>query len=623
MNKRTSKLNALQNQIRRLNSRLKKLKQLSTRYAWYRMAIFLTGAALAVSMIRINDSLIWLIVVITLAIFNIAAYYHRRVDAGIVKYEIWLELKERQLARMKLDWANIPTAPPFKASPEHPFEVDLDITGERSLHQLIDISISRNGSQRLRDWLLQTEPDLNIVEARRSVIRELIPLSLFREKLLLNSRLVSKERLDDKKLINWLRNTPASKSLKRILFFTTGLSIVNWTLLILYLVEMIPAWWILSVALYAIIFFMNQRSLATLLDDAVFLNDELKKYMKIFRYLETFRYGKNLRLANLCAPFRESKKQPSAQLRRLNYIATAIGLRMNYVLGLILNALLPWDFYCALMLKKFRLFIAERFQVWLECCFELEALNSLANFAFLNPDYSFPEIIPDKHDNAKLTFITKNLGHPLIPSEQKICNDFSLNQQGEIILITGSNMAGKSTFLRTLGINLCLAYAGAPVNSESLKTSLFRLFTSINVNDSLADGISQFYAEVKRLKALLSAFDRDNASPLFFLIDEIYKGTNNRERLIGSRSFIRALVGKKGLGIVSTHDLELANLAETIPNFKNYHFREDVIDGRMAFDYKLRPAPCPTTNALKIMRMEGLPVEGDEGYCRQVKGVAI
>jgi DNA mismatch repair ATPase MutS len=178
------------------------------------------------------------------------------------------------------------------------------------------------------------------------------------------------------------------------------------------------------------------------------------------------------------------------------------------------------------------------------------------------------------------------------------------------VIITGSNMAGKSTFLRTLGVNLCLAYAGAPVNAERLQTALFRLFTCIRVTDSVTDGYSYFYAEVRRLHALLDAQKEPGQLPLFFLVDEIFKGTNNRERLIGSRSFVKALVGRNCVGIISTHDLELVNLAQSVAKVRNNHFREEVINGQMAFDYILREGPCPTTNALKIMAMEGLPTDG-------------
>jgi DNA mismatch repair ATPase MutS len=178
-------------------------------------------------------------------------------------------------------------------------------------------------------------------------------------------------------------------------------------------------------------------------------------------------------------------------------------------------------------------------------------------------------------------------------------------------------MSGKSSFLKAVGVNLCLAYAGGPVNAESFHTDLFRVFTCIKINDSIVDGFSFFYAEVRRLKALLDELQENHPFPLLFLIDEIFKGTNNRERLVGSRSYIQSLIGQNGAGLIATHDLELIKLADQFPDIINCHFREEVVDGRMVFDYKLRPGPCPTTNALKIMQMEGLPVTADRIEIKQ------
>jgi len=193
----------------------------------------------------------------------------------------------------------------------------------------------------------------------------------------------------------------------------------------------------------------------------------------------------------------------------------------------------PYDFYFARRLVKCKIALKSDLSQWLELWAELEAMISLANYAWLNPETVFPEIIPDNSPDNRALFSAEQLGHPLLPYDRKACNDFRLHRIGETVLITGSNMAGKSTFLKTLGINLALAYAGGAVDARSFRTSLFRLFTSIKVTDSVTDGISYFYAEVRRLKALLSALRESDGYPVFFLIDEIFRGTNNRERLIG------------------------------------------------------------------------------------------
>ncbi|MCA9997375.1 MAG: hypothetical protein KDE56_16565, partial [Anaerolineales bacterium] len=188
----------------------------------------------------------------------------------------------------------------------------------------------------------------------------------------------------------------------------------------------------------------------------------------------------------------------------------------------------------------------------------------------------------------------------------RVGNDFRVEKVGQLFILTGSNMSGKSSFLRTLGVNLCLAYAGGPVLAVSFTTALFRPFAAIRVTDSVVDGFSYFYAEVRRLRALLDALQTPNALPLFFLIDEIFRGTNNRERLIGSRAYIQAIAGQNGVGLIATHDLELVQLADEMPDIANLHFRDEVVAGQMVFDYTLRPGPSPTTNALKIMRLAGL-----------------
>jgi DNA mismatch repair ATPase MutS len=248
--------------------------------------------------------------------------------------------------------------------------------------------------------------------------------------------------------------------------------------------------------------------------------------------------------------------------------------------------------------------LARTLPEWLETWVQLEALSSLANFADLHPQAVFPEV----HSQADPVFQAVGIRHPLIPYDHAVANDFSFANLGELALITGSNMAGKSTFLKTIGINLCLAYAGGPALAVSLHCRPFRLYSCIRITDSLADGISYFYAEVKRLRGLLEALEAADERPVFYLIDEIFRGTNNRERLIGSQAYVQALLGAPGVGLIATHDLELAGLAEQDQRALNYHFRDEVSDGRLAFDYLVRPGPSPTTNALKIMAIEGLPL---------------
>jgi hypothetical protein len=640
MNKHSARRKAFATHIRRIQKHIQQFEADRNRLARYRPIIFFLGAALAYW-------LGWMPFIVAVLLIGIEALYYNRIGKVINRRQLWLAIKSTQLARMNLDWEHIPE-PPLKAPiPNHPFENDLDITGPRSLHHLIDTAISREGSQRLRDWLLQKHPDPQRIETRQQIIRELVPLAGFRDKLALNFALVSKDQLDGEKLLRWLRVQSSSHVIRRVLSVSFVLAIINLALFLGYRFGWIPGYWIISLAAYLVVYFMNQSALKESFDAVMLLYDELTKFKTILRYLETYAYGKNTHLRRLCEPFLNRQTLPSAQLRKITWLVTGISLRVNPVLGLFLNLVVPWDFFFAERIDRCKARFTTLFPEWVNAWSELEALVSLANFAYLHPEYVFPEIImqlptlteachcEERSDEAISTspptpprvgegkeegcfaalamtqpiFQATAMGHPLIPAAQKVCNDLALHTLGEIILITGSNMAGKSTFLKTVGINLCLAYAGGPVNAQTFRTRLFRLFTCMQIHDSITDGFSFFYAEVKRLKALLEALHDGNQIPVLFLIDEIFRGTNSRERLIGSRAYIHHLSSQPGVGLIATHDLELGQLEAQIPGLKNFHFRDDVKEGKMIFDYKLYPGLCPTTNALKIMRMEGLPVE--------------
>ena len=615
LTEKQARLRAFERQIKRLQKRIAILDHQSNRIGWTRVAIFFAGTLLSILAYFLAGWWLLLIgLVVTLTIFSIVAYFHGYINRSITRHKIWIQIKSTHIARINLDWSSIPPEP-FTEPPEnHPFALDLDITGKHSLHRLLNTAVLSEGSQRLQDWLLNTTPDLQVIRKRQSIIQELTPLTIFRDKLLMKSLLSSKNASNTgerEKLLNWLNEQSTSKLLLPLLLVSLCLSVLTITLFVLNILNIIPQYWVMLLLLTILFLFVTKNQRGELFEDAYQLRDTFARFSIIFEYLETFRYGKNLNLKALCEPFHQDREhRPSLLLKKIARVASASTLQKNILLWIIVNVLIPWDFYFAYRFNQHKSQLATLLPVWLDIWFELEALNSLANFAFLNPEYILPEIVLcQNQENMTIPFRACDLGHPLLPVEQKVVNDFSIQKKGEIDIITGSNMSGKSTFLRTLGINLCLAYAGGPVNASLFQTSLFRVFTCIRINDSVTEGYSYFYAEVKRLRALLTEVESDNSMPLFFLIDEIFKGTNNRERRIGSESYISALVGQNCLGVISTHDLELVTLEEKLPDIRNYHFREDVLDGQMVFDYQLREGPCPTTNALKIMQLEGLPVD--------------
>jgi hypothetical protein len=562
-------------------------------------------------------------------IFGIIAHYQRQIDSSIAKASLLMHIKNAYIARMKLDWEHIPAVrtnegfEETEGKTDHPFEYDIDISGKRSMHQLLNTAVSREGSERLRKWLLTQKPDAEVIHQRQTLVRELAPMTRFRDHLTLNSLRSMQSMAEDfqgERLLAWLNKRQSSHGLRLLLWSTALLNLLTLVLLVLNFFIPLPALWTFTLLISLILFFATAAKRGDVSEDSTYLKYGLATLSRIFSFLETYKYGNHEHLKAICKPFfQEHAYSPTRLLRNITRIESATTLRRNPFLWLPINVLIPWDLSCAYLLSQYKERIVARLPLWLETWFELEALCSLATFAYLNPDYIMPTIAPSPaisghKQNGQIPicelFCAHGLGHPLISDEKKVTNNFKVDASGQVFILTGSNMAGKSTFLRTIGVNLCLAYAGGPVNATHMQTSLFRLFTCIRVTDSVTDGYSYFYAEVRRLRALLDALKQPGQLPLFFLIDEIFKGTNNKERLIGSRSFVRTLAGGNCVGAISTHDLELVKLAETLPQVENLHFREEVVDGQLTFDYILRSGPCPTTNALKIMAMEGLPIEG-------------
>ena len=548
------------------------------------------------------------LILVTIGIVTYVDRQHKKVDRSFVRYRLLQQLKETQRARVALDWENIPPVQGRDEQSDHQFDVDLDITGERSLHQLMNTGISLEGRYRLREWLLNTMPDLDTIRQRQMLVRELTPLTLFRDKLMLASLYATRysaEQLEGQRLLLWLESQQDVLVPVSSLLVPTLLSVVTLlTLLAVFLVK-IPVALCLIPAFLSLLWYLRTRGTrGNLYADASYLRGAFEQLRVIFEFLESYHYGKHGNLKTLCEPlFRNPDNSPSRLLGQLGRLSQAAIVESAELTGLVINAFLPWDVYVAYFLSRARNRIAGFLPEWLDIWHELEALSSIANFAYLNPDYTMPAFTTKE----QALFSATALGHPLIPPEKRVANDITIDSPNEMLLITGSNMAGKSTFLRTMGINLCLAFAGAPVSAASLRTSPFELFACIKVTDSINDGYSYFYAEVRRLKLLLTLLENKPRYPVFFLVDEIFKGTNNRERFLGSAAYIHALVGKNCTGAISTHDLELVKLAGELPNIRNFHFREEVINGHMVFDYKLRTGPSPTTNALKIMQLEGLP----------------
>lgn len=607
----------IEKKVGRLNGRIQSLQQQSRTLTQVRVITFIGGALLSGFTFVQWGAWPWLLVTLLVFVpFLVSVFLHQRVETAVTKWTTWRDIKQMHLARMNLDWTQLSPPLQMEVARDHPFAVDVDVLGEFSLHRVLDTAVSESGRQRLAQWLLETDPDAPTILLRQQQVEELTRLPHFRDKLILQAMLVArqaKERVPGEQLVAWLE-TPAQRAdLRKWTLLLSGLAVVTAVSFALTFMDVLPtgAWllpWVIYVGLYVI---KGLPLTGAMFNDAVFLQNSLDVLQGVFRYLESYGYGRSPQIARLCQPFLNPDNRPSHHIRRVRRVMAGIGLRQNPIIGLLINAVVPWDLFFAYRLALCKADLREQMPLWLDRWFELEALDSLATFAWLHEG---DVVLPQLETAVSIQFNAQQLGHPLIPKQNRICNDFQVEQAGSVMIITGSNMAGKSSFLRTVGVNLVLAYAGGAVVAQSFSTSFFRLFASIRVQDSLTDGYSFFYAEVRRLAQLLEALKVEGERPLFFLIDEIFRGTNNRERLIGSQAYLTALAQGSGVGIVATHDLELVHLADDHSTIRNYHFRDSVENGRMVFDYRLHEGPCPTTNALKIMQLAGLPLpdEADE-----------
>ncbi|GCE28435.1 DNA mismatch repair protein [Dictyobacter alpinus] len=608
---------AIDRQYARIQRRLAKTQALDQSNKMRTLSVIGAGVFLTIMGLATFPVLGFVFILLTCLAFFMLSRFQPKVNTSMLRYQVWLRLLDEQRARLNLNWDAMPPVPPREEQEDmdHPFEIDLDISGERSLHRLLNTGVSLEGMLRLRDWLLELEPDIDTIRSRQALVRELIPMTRFRHKLQLYSLFATRftEPVDGDRLLEWLESQSASKQKLSTLVIALVLSGLLALTVLFYVFQHTSPLYCVGALLASLIWYLTtKKEQGNLAEDTYQQRRAFDQLKQIFGYLENYRYARNSQLRKHCEPFFEhGDRRPSHLLRRLESITGRAAISRSAETWLVVNALFPLGAITAYQLDQCKALIAQYLPIWLDVWYDLEATCSLANFAEMNPDYTFPEIVAARKSGSSPVFQSQQLGHPLIKRSSKVSNDFNLADGGEIMLITGSNMSGKSTFLRTIGINLCLAYAGSVVSASSLRTSIFELYACIRVTDSLADGYSYFYAEVRRLRGLLDRLESDAPYPIFFLIDEIFKGTNNYERLIGSEAYIRALVEKKCVGAISTHDLELVRLTELFSFIRNYHFKENIVDDQMIFEYRLRKGPSPTRNALRIMQMAGLPVKWD------------
>ena len=535
-------------------------------------------------------------------VYAVLAFLHGRLLLAEARGRAEAAYHQRGEDRLSGAWHAHPAGAPLEHLEEHPYALDLDVFGHGSLFQLLDEAATGHGEQRLAAWL-SAPASIDEVRRRQGQVRELAGRPGFRRDLAVAGRLGGNARVSPRAFIAWAEAPP---SLDRVRWMRP-------------LAPVVPLLWAAVVAATAADWLPGEVPWLALLVPAVLLLVARPGIQRSFDGLELGQRGAD-RLARALRrlerePFTSPELRalagggpgtgvaPSAAMRQLARLASLAEQRRNQ-LHVVVNLLTLWDLHVFFRLDDWRRRHGRDVAGWLDRLADVEALSCLGGYLHDRPDLTMPELA-----EAGPCFTAERLAHPLL--DGAVPNDVSLEGPGRLLLVTGSNMSGKSTLLRAMGLNAVLAFAGGPVSARRLRLSVLHTWTSMRVQDSLEQGVSFFYAEVRRLKQVLEGAAAHPRAALV-LVDEMLVGTNTRERRLASGEVLRLLVATGCIGAVTTHDLSLAELArEPGSTLVPVHFQDVLEDGRMRFDYTLRDGVVESTNALRVLALAGIPVRDD------------
>lgn len=536
----------------------------------------------------------------SLAWYIALAAVHARVIREEQRSRVLLSLNERGLARLDGGWHEFAQTGAALLPEGHLYAHDLDVVGQGSLFQRLDETGTRSGEQQLAAWL-GAAGTVDEVRARQGAVQELAPLIDFRQALVTEARMAGEEKADPSRFIAWAEGPPGLTSIRWAYAVAHVLPVLTLGAGVLAALDVLPpAAFYLGVLLQVGVVFLTRKPLGRLYEAIVLSERGFVRFEETFLAIDGQRFAHPL-LTTLQAGIQPEGLRVSERLARFARLLGMAELRQSGQLHPIVNALVLWDLHVLFRVEAWRQRYGGGVRRWFEALAQLEALSSFAGYAFENPEHAWPTV-----EDGPLRFEATQVGHPLL--QGPVRNDVALRKPGEALVITGSNMSGKTTLMRAMGLNAVMALAGLPVCATALRVSRLQVATSMRVKDSLERGVSYFYAEVQRIKTLVETA-KANPQRCLFLLDELFMGTNTRERQIASRHLLTVLLDGGASGAVTTHDLSLCELEKERPGaVRNVHFRDQITDGEMTFDYALREGVVQTSNALEVLRRAGLPM---------------
>lgn len=576
------------------------------RFSLLRLLTFIAALVLVILLISwqwLTGLIVALVLIIAFARF---VRWHQQLLARAEFLEHMARINRAESAALEYDYQHFAAGGPY-TDPGHPYSLDLDIFGPYSLFQYLNRSTTAVGAERLARWLQAPAPT-NEVQQRQRAVAALAPQVEWRQTLqAIGANLNDELRYRDQ-LLGWLEAAPVVAGrpwLRRSLWLVpllmsgvvAGLFLgLPWGVALLFL--LVPG----------LILRQHTEAVNRLHAHTAYAGGVLNRYSALIAHVESADFQEP-RLQQLQAAFRGEHAVASTAIRQLAYAISQLDVRYN-IFAILLEFSLLWSLQWAYRLDRWKAAHRAALPAWFEALAELEALLSLGNLHYNQPDWCFPALT----DAPELT--AEALGHPLIRNSIRVTNEIQMPTHGHIHLITGSNMAGKSTWLRTVGINIVLALAGAPVCARQLRLPQLQVYTSMRTQDALHESTSSFFAELKRLKFIIEAVEdptKTDGRPVFFLLDEILKGTNSRDRHTGAKALIRQLIRSRGAGLIATHDLELAVMEnEAGSQVENWAMEVKTSGENLVFDYKLQRGVSQSFNATHLMRAMGIAIPEED-----------
>jgi len=577
----------------------------SNALAQQRMWVFLLAAAAFVAYAFATDAkpVITGVGVLLVAFFVVLVVRHRRARARERWHSELARVAHEARCRRLRYWDGLeqpsPTAPE-----DHPYADDLDVFGHASLYTLLGTTATRPGADTLVDWLLAPAP-ADTVRKRQIAVRELTPAIEFRDELHAAGRIAGPVEMEEiAKLLDWAEAPAWLAELRAVTWAAMILPLATVITAGLHIAGMTPFLWVVPAGLTT---WLLRRYFERIHDDfARASNGEtgLRRYHELIERISQERFE-----ASLLTEHRDSLtsdgETASAALVRLFRLMEISDLRFSGQLHLPINLVTLWDVHVLVRMERWKAKYGGSLRGWMDALGRVDALSALAGLAHCHPDWAFPQVgRPDP-----MTLDAQELGHPLLEPATAVRNDVEVGPPGSLLLVTGSNMSGKSTLLRAIGANVVLAGAGGPVCAKSMRLPTVDLRSSMRIRDSLEGGISYFMAELRRLKSVAEAAGASGGVPVLYLLDEILQGTNTAERQVAARRILRHLLDEGAIGAVTTHDLTLADAPDLRERAVFVHFRESLEEREggppITFDYKLRPGTATSTNALRLMEIMG------------------